>query len=211
MTLAWQCWAIQINVDTLLTSSSPYDPTAHLTIKNTDNVDTIYIDSICVCKLSPFVVCNQIGFQDSAHLCCLDIISPTGTINDSCYVAASYLSIAPHDSLVLRNIIVGNCLNCTGVQASNYSDQCILKAIFIPNKGARDSVVLIGPRISGGTKFKTSSNLPVLARQSATLKLYDLSGRCVDRMTGKKTGIFIATCGGQVGLPQCCINSARNL
>jgi hypothetical protein len=39
MALAWQCWAIEISVDTLLTSSSPYDATAHLTIKNTNTVD----------------------------------------------------------------------------------------------------------------------------------------------------------------------------
>ena len=205
MALAWQCWAIEISVDTLLTSSSPYDATAHLTIKNTNTVDTVYIDSIYVCKLSPFIVCNQIGFQDAAHDCCLDIISPAPLppINDSCYVAtkilgygSSYLmSIAPHDSLVLRNVVVGSCLNCSGVRASSYSDQCILKATFVPNKGARDSVVFIGPRITGGTKFKAQSNVVVPEKSASPMKLYDLSGRCVDKLSVRKHGVFIATYG----------------
>ena len=194
--LAWQCCAIQINVDTVFTSNG-----TRFTIKNTSNVDTVYIDSVYVHNLSPLMVCTEIGFQDSVSQR-FEIIYKVRTINDSMFVAASTyrMSIAPRDSLVLTNAGVGSCLMCVGVQARNYGDQCILKATFVPNKGAKDSVVFIGPRISGGTKFKTHSNLPVFGKGTAAMKLYDLSGRCIDKMTGRKTGVYIATYGRQGAL-----------
>jgi hypothetical protein len=105
------------------------------------------------------------------------------------------MSIAPRDSLVLVNTMIGSCIWCVGVQASNDLDQCILKATFVPNIGARDSLILIGPRISSGTKLKSGSILPVLAKQTAPMKLYDLSGRCVDKLSVRKYGVYIATYG----------------
>jgi len=83
------------------------------------------------------------------------------------------------------------------VKAGGYADQCILKTMFVPNSGARDSMVLIGPRVSGGTKYKVHSRLPMLDKDAGPMKLYDLSGRCIDKMKVRRTGVYIATYGPQ--------------
>jgi hypothetical protein len=206
--LVWQCFAIQINVDTVFTSSFPWrmpDSGARFTIRNTNSVDTIYIDTVYIRKLSSLIGCNEISFQDSVSQSGNAIRSRMITINnnDTVYVSRpdSPILIPPHDSLIMIHTIVGNCLWCTGIQAANYSsDQCVLKATFIPSKGARDSVVFIGPKVSMGTKFKTHSNLPMLGKGTTAMKLYDLSGRYIDKAAGRKTGVYIETYGRQGAL-----------
>ena len=203
--LAWQCCAIQINVDTVFTYSYPWrmpDSGARFTIRNISTVDTVSIDTVYIRKLSPLLGCDEIGFVDSASQGINAIRSEFGIKkiinNDTFYVSRpdNPILIAPSNSRVLIDVIVGNCLWCVGIQAGNYSsDQCVLKATFVPSKGARDSVVFIGPKISMGTKFKPHANLPVPAKETATMKLYDLSGRCVDKMTIRKNGVYIAAYG----------------
>jgi hypothetical protein len=203
LALAWQCWGIEINVDTVFSAGPQGDTTACFTIKNTSAIETVYVDSIYIYKLSPLVICSDIAFQDPAHVAfCVDVISPLKTTTDSVYIAtkvwgcySSYLTIAPHDSLMLKNVQVGECLGCVGVQANSYNDQCILKAIFVPNNGARDSVVLIGPRISGGTKSPIRSKIVVSGKASSSMKLYDLSGRRIDKVSIRKSGVYISTYG----------------
>jgi len=74
------------------------------------------------------------------------------------------------------------------------SDQCILKATFIPNKGAKDSIVFVGP----GSLAEQS---PRFDQDSCfwqgvfVMRLYDLSGRCVDKMSVRKCGVYISTYG----------------
>jgi len=148
------------------------------------------------------MVCTQIAFKDSGPQGNCSFYNFTqGTYRTTDGFAVSMLLcplvIVPHDSMILTGAMVGSCLLCTEVQARSYSDQCIIKAIFIPNKGARDSAVFIGPRISGGTKFATTSKVISSDKVTSAMKLYDLSGRCVDKMTGRKHGVYIATYGRQ--------------
>jgi hypothetical protein len=45
-----------------------------------------------------------------------------------------------------------------------------------------------------------SLKAPVLNKATGAMKLYDLSGRRIDKMTGRKTGVYIATYGRQGAL-----------
>jgi hypothetical protein len=117
--------------------------------------------------------------------------------HDSTFLSrlATPLSIPPKGSLVLIRAVVGNCLYCVGVNNPIASDQCILKATFIPNKGAKDSIVFVGPRLTGGTKSPIRSKTVVSGKASSSMRLYDLSGRCVDKMSVRKCGVYISTYG----------------
>jgi hypothetical protein len=196
LALAWQCRAIEITPSVVNTVSNfSADTGARFTIKNTSAVDSITIDTVIIRKLSPTVECYQIGFTDSA----------SGRMNSS-YIVGSYdstfvsrlgtpLSIPPKGSLVLIRAMVGNCLYCVGIAGTSASDQCILEATFVPTKGARDSAIFIGPRLTGGTKSKIQSRAVVSGRLSSSMRLYDLSGRCVDKMSVRKSGVYISTYG----------------
>jgi hypothetical protein len=198
--LAIQCFAIGINVDTVFTSNGAGNPSSRFAIKNTSTTDTVYIDSVSIRKMSLPVACTEVGFEDSIkHK--IYISEPRGNPNDTFSVSPlmTRLKIPPKDSLVFIRAMVGTCILCVNVQAGAYDDQCILKVTFIPNKGAKDSVVFIGPKITGGTKFPTRSNVPVSGKQSAAASIYDLSGRRIDKLAGMKHGVHIASHGLQGG------------
>jgi hypothetical protein len=80
------------------------------------------------------------------------------------------------------------------------SDQCVLKATFVPNKGARDSAVFIGPKITMGTIYQSRSHSSVLGKKNTAMKLFDLSGRYVGKTASRKPGVYIASYGRQGGL-----------
>lgn len=203
--LAWQCCAIEIKVDTVFTKGYPLsgaDTGARFTIRNTSTIDTVSIDTVYLRKLSPLLGCDEIGFVDSASHGINAIRSGYKRIidNDTFFVSRpdNPILIVPRNSRVLTNVMVGNCMWCTSVQAGNFStDQCVFKVMFVPNKGARDSVVLIGPKITMGTIYKSRSNPSVLGKRNSAMKLYDLSGRNIDIKSSRKPGVYIATYGRQ--------------
>ena len=201
--VAWQCCAIQINVDTVFTSAfSGTVPGTQFIIRNTSAIDTAFIDSIYM--ITKYA--SSITFGTAMHPYMYEFM-PSTFINDSFSIATNEfksptcrLFLSPNDSLVLTNSYIA--VQVVGVQGSNYSVyDCFLKATFIPNIGARDSVVFIGPCNPTGTKFGTvQSKVPVLNRGTGTMKLYDLSGRHIDKMTVKKSSVYIATYGPQGAL-----------
>jgi hypothetical protein len=197
--LAWQCCAIEIKVDTVFTTNH-WNPNARFTIKNPSAVNIVFIDSVSIRNLSTTgMFCTQIEFLDSKNQRAI-FSWPVGYKNDTSYASKlSYqIRIAPLDSLVLTNAVVGNCLGCVGILAGGYStDQCILKATFLPNSGARDSVVFIGPPITDEIKMMPHSKMSSLGKEISPVKLYDLSGRNIDIKSSRKPGVYIATYGRQ--------------
>jgi hypothetical protein len=202
--LVWYCSAIEIDVDTVYTLYQP-NAAAKLTIRNTSLTDSVYIDTLYVRDLSPIVNCDEIGFQSNARYgLSYDEFYPVKYINDTFFIskpANSRLGIRQGDSLILDKIEIGGCLRCVGIKGAIYPEQCILKALFIPTRGSKDSVVFIGPRISGGTKFKSSPNRAAIAKAIAGVELYDLSGRRVANAKSMKRGVYllISTRQGVVG------------
>lgn len=214
MAVAWQCWAIQISPDTIFTSTNtgPFnssgDTGPQLIIKNTSVVDTVFIDTMYFCRLSPVLCGGDITFNDTAHRCPYAIYALM--INDSFFIATgtefsncinqkygNKIVIFPHDSLVLTNPVLWLLASAVLAKKEYISPgQCVLKAVFVPNIGSRDSVIFIGHEVGTGTKYKTiQSKAPVLDKGTGSPRLYDLSGRCIDKMTVRRTGVFIATCG----------------
>lgn len=193
MALSWQCWAIEINVDTVFTSSTSNANTgARFAIRN-PSADTVSIYRIDIHNLSPLATCSALEFVDSAD----NIFNETTMGTDSAGMVSTApiikMSIPPLDSLVLINTIINNCDAC--VCPPSYGNGCVIKALFLPNEGTTDSVILIGPKPLNVRNFDSYSNLPLLSNQAGAKKLYDLSGRCIDRLSVRRYGVFIATYG----------------
>jgi len=214
LAFAWQCWAIEISPDTIFTSTNlsalntSGDTGPQLIIKNTSVVDTVFIDTMYFYRLSPSYFEGRITFNDTARHCPNTIYLPVSIINDSFFVATgteyyncinskygNKIVIFPNDSLVLTNpIFLVLTTGVLGKMGNVLPDQCVLKAIFVPNIGTRDSVILIGHQVSTGTKFKTiQSKVPIFSKGTGSPTFYDLSGRCIDKLSTRRHGVFIAT------------------
>jgi len=50
-------------------------------------------------------------------------------------------------------------------------------------------------QLPSAIKFKSQTKVPAFARQPVPVKLYDLSGRCIDKLSVRKFGVYIATYG----------------
>jgi hypothetical protein len=214
MIFAWQCWAIQISPDTIFTSTNTGtfnnsgDTGPQLIIKNANVVDTVFIDTMYFYRLSSNFFGGRITFNDTAHRCQYTI--DASFINDSFFIAAgteyyncinskygNKIVIFPHDSVVLTNPILWFlATSVLGKEGGVLPYQCVLKVVFVPNIGTRDSAIFVGPEVSTGTKFKTiQSKMPVFSKEPGSPKLYDLSGRCIDKLSVRRHGVFIATYG----------------
>jgi hypothetical protein len=213
LSLAWQCPAIEITPDTVFTSSNEsVDTGAKFIIKNTSQVDTIFVDTILFHRMSSVRFGGGIAFCDTAHHYVYHV-NPAME-NDSFFIATSSfywwitcsgnckvfdtrrLLLPPRDSLVLTNTTLRVLVSAVADKAANIlPDQCILKAIFVPNKGSRDSVIFVGPQIVDGIKQGVRSNVPKAVKQTSAIRFYDLSGRCVDKVSFRKSGVYISTYG----------------
>lgn len=197
--LPFAAGAIQIQQDTAFSCSGgncgPFPPPREtLTIVNPSLTDTITIDSIYLRQLAP-TLCPQIASDWSRNIPWgyggYGTLHQDSVIVDKPESPTWAIKIPPNSSFI-THFVVGSCLWCVSVNSAQYADQCVIMATFFPNKGARDSVVLIGPRISGGTK-DAAKTLNVSVLQDADIEVFDCHGRRVSSVN--RTGIYMITNG----------------
>jgi|GEM_PF-2883049 hypothetical protein len=196
-------FAIEIPQDTAFSCGGGYcgpvpPPRDTLAIVNS-LVDTVTIDSIYLRQLAA-TVCPQIASDYS--------MNPPwgyfgyGTLHQDSVTVDKPMSPTwaikiPPGAVFVTHFVVGSCLWCVSVNGEQYADQCVIMATFFPSKGARDSVVLVGPRISGGTKYgvraSKSSALP-----NAGVTVFDCHGRLISSV--RRTGIYLITNGKNASL-----------
>jgi hypothetical protein len=194
--------AIEIPQDTVF-SFLRYQCGDSLIITNT-SADTITIDSIAIRQLSATTRCWEIAQQSTNsdtgnfisyfwdYMCynCRANTSVTfGTASP--FMHSNKIKIKPYSSSITNCVSVGNgCIYC--VSTSEQPDLCQLMATFIPNKGTRDSVVIVGQLINTSIKSIATQNIP--AKKGLNFKTFDLRGKIVGR-SERLSGVYILSDG----------------
>jgi hypothetical protein len=190
--------AIEIPQDTVF-SFQRYKCGDSLIITNT-SADTITIDSIAIRQLSSTTRCWEIAQQstnsDTGYFwnywwdyMCLNCRANTSATFGvaSPFINSKKITIKPFSSSITNCVSVGNgCIYC--VSTGEQPDQCQLMATFIPNKGTRDSVVIIGQLINTSIQSIAKQNIP--ARKGLNFKTFDLRGKIVGR-SERLSGVYL--------------------
>ncbi|HUI93171.1 MAG TPA: hypothetical protein VLX68_13065 [Chitinivibrionales bacterium] len=162
--LAWQCCAIQISPDTVFTEGSGVSTNGRFVIRNTNLFDTVFIDTIyTVDTVQSPLVQTVILFRDTTHQYTFLVYGSQAA------PIMPRLLLPPNDSQVLMNATLSSTIRVVSSKAKATVAPCIVKAIFVPSIGTKDTVVFIGPCNLTGTRFGTvQSKLPVLNKGTCT-------------------------------------------